>query len=248
MRLAFLLAVLLAAGLLGLLERFWRPLAGWVGRGQRLLPPALSLLSLGIFAKIAREVHEEETSALDRAVSLAVHRLDSPAMDAIMRLFTALGSFPVIAAVVVLVALWRIRRSDKRGAVMLIAVAGATELLNLLLKEAFQRARPSLFTEVATLLSYSFPSGHAMASAAVYGAVAVLMGRADPAHARRYHLGAAVLVLLIGMSRVYLGVHWFTDVLAGFAAGLFVLIAGTKVLRAADRTAVASRNRAGVLP
>jgi len=109
-------------------------------------------------------------------------------------------------------------------------------LLNLLLKEAFQRARPSLFTEVATLHSYSFPSGHAMASAAVYGGVAVLMGRADPAHARRYHLGAAVLVLLIGMSRVYLGVHWFTDVLAGFAAGLFVLIAGTNVLRALDRT------------
>ena len=78
--------------------------------------------------------------------------------------------------------------------------------------------------------SYSFPSGHAMASAAVYGAVAILMGRADPANARRYHLGAAVLVLLIGISRVYLGVHWFTDVLAGFAAGLFVLLAGTNVL------------------
>ncbi len=61
------------------------------------------------------------------------------------------------------------------------------------------------------------------------------MGRAYPAHARRYHLGAAVLVLLIGMSRVYLGVHWFTDVLAGLAAGLFVLIAGANILRAADR-------------
>src|SRR5882724_6478108 len=66
----------------------------------------------------------------------------------------------------------------------------------------------------------------------VYGAVAILMGRAYPAHARRYHLGAAVLVLLIGMSRVYLGVHWFTDVLAGLAAGLFVLIAGANILRA----------------
>jgi len=232
MRVAFLLSVLLAAGLLGLLDRYWRPLA----KGYALLRPALSLLSLGIFAKIASEVQEQETSSMDRAVSFAFRRLDSPVMDAIMRLFTALGSFPVIAAVVALVALWRVRRSDKRGAVMLIAVAGATELLNLLLKEAFQRARPSLFREVATLHSYSFPSGHAMASAAVYGAVAVLIGRADPAHARRYHLGAAVLVLLIGMSRVYLGVHWFTDVLAGFAAGLFVLLAGTNVLRAADRT------------
>jgi membrane-associated phospholipid phosphatase len=236
MRVAFLLAVLLAAGLSGLLERYWRPLACRLGKGYRLLRPALSLLSLGMFAKIASEVHEEETSSLDRAVSLAFRRLDSPVMDVIMRLFTALGSFPAIAAVVALVALWRILRSDKRGAVMLIAVAGATELLNLLLKEAFQRARPSLFTEGATLHSYSFPSGHAMASAAVYGAVAVLMGRAEPAHARRYHLGAAVLVLLIGMSRVYLGVHWFTDVLAGFAAGLFVLLAGTNILRATGRT------------
>jgi len=170
MRVAFLLAVLLAAGLSGLLDRYWRPLACRLGKGYRLLRPALSLLSLGIFAKIASEVHEEETSSLDRAVSLAFRRLDSPVMDVIMRLFTALGSFPAIAAVVALVALWRILRSDKRGAVMLIAVAGATELLNLLLKEAFQRARPSLFTEGATLHSYSFPSGHAMASAAVSAA------------------------------------------------------------------------------
>ena len=93
MRVAFLLSVLLAAGLLGLLERYWRPLAWRLGKGYRLLRPALSLLSLGIFAKIASEVQEQETSSLDRAVSLAFRRLDSPVMDVIVRLFTALGSF-----------------------------------------------------------------------------------------------------------------------------------------------------------
>jgi len=209
----------------------------WLDRFRWLLIPAAGLGALGVFAKIAREVQERETTAVDRAVSLTLHRLDSPWMDAVMLAFTFLGSFPAVAAVVVAVAIWRVRSHDRRSAVALVLVVAVTELLNLGLKEIFQRPRPSLFQEIATLHSYSFPSGHAMASAAVYGAVAFLMGRADPAHARRYHFGAAVLVLLVGLSRVYLGVHWFTDVLAGFAAGLFVLIAGTNVLRAADRKA-----------
>ena len=234
-RLRFLLAVLAAAAALVVARSYWRPLAVRFGKLQRFLLPALSLLALAIFAKIAGEVREEETSALDRAISLAVHRLDSPAMDAVMRALTALGSFPAIAAVVAGVSLWCLRRKDKRGAIMLVAVAVVTELLNLALKETFQRVRPSLFREIATLHSYSFPSGHAMASAAVYGTVAVLAGKAYPDRRILFRAGAAILVLLIGISRVYLGVHWFTDVIAGFAAGLFVLLAAAYALEAADR-------------
>jgi undecaprenyl-diphosphatase len=234
-RLRFLLAVLGAAAAVVVVGRWWRPLATHLGKLDRFLVPALGLAALGIFAKIAGEVREEETSTLDRAISLAVHRLDSPAMDLVMRAFTTLGSFPVIVAVVVAASAWRIRNHDKRGAAMLIAVTGVTELLNLALKETFQRARPSLFTEIATLHSYSFPSGHAMASAAVYGSVALLAGKACPEHRLAFAVGAAVLVLLIGLSRIYLGVHWFTDVIAGITAGLFVLLAGAYALEAAER-------------
>jgi undecaprenyl-diphosphatase len=119
------------------------------------------------------------------------------------------------------------RSRDRGGAVTLILVAVVTELLNLSLKEAFQRPRPSLFHEIATLHSYSFPSGHAMTSAAVYGSVAALLARAYPARRRAILLGACSLVFLIGLSRVYLGVHWITDVLAGWAAGAFIALAAS---------------------
>jgi len=190
-----------------------------------MLVPAAGLAALGAFARIAREVQERETTAVDRAVSLLLHRLDSPLMDALMLGFTFLGSFPAVAAVVVAAAIWRVRSSDRRSAVALVLVAAVTELLNLALKEFFQRPRPSLFQEIATLHSYSFPSGHAMASAAVYGSVATVLARAYPARRRAILLGACTLVLLIGLSRVYLGVHWITDVLAGWAAGAFIALA-----------------------
>ena len=117
---------------------------------------------------------------------------------------------------------------------MLVGVTLVTEVLNIALKEAFQRIRPSLFEEVATLHSYSFPSGHSMASAAVYGSVAVLVARACPAWERLALTSAAALVLLIGTSRIFLGVHWPTDVLAGWAGGAFVALVGTYLLKRAE--------------
>ncbi len=200
------------------------------GRLERLrwaLVPAVGLALLGVFAKIASEVQERETTAVDRAVSLALHRLDSPLLDAVMRGITFLGSFPAVAAVVVAAAIWRVRSRDRRSAVTLILVAVVTELMNFALKHTFQRPRPSLFHEIATLHSYSFPSGHAMGSAAVYGSVAAVLARAYPAHLRAMLAGACVLVLLIGLSRVYLGVHWITDVVAGWAAGAFIALAAS---------------------
>ena len=228
-RVAFLLAVLVAGCLVALVHRHWHSIATRLGGARRMIIPALTLVSLGAFAKIASEVHEREMSELDRRVSLAVHRFDAPVLDIVMRALTALGSFPAIVAVLLLVSVWSVRRHDKAAAILIVTVAGVAEVLNLLLKEIFQRARPSLFTEIATLHSYSFPSGHAMSSTAVYGGVALLAAKAFPAHRRLFGVVATVLVLLIGLSRIYLGVHWFTDVVAGFAAGLFVLLVGVSL-------------------
>jgi undecaprenyl-diphosphatase len=207
----------------------------WLDRCRWLLVPAAGLGALGVFAKIASEVQERETTAIDRAVSLALHRLDSPLMDAVMLGFTFLGSFPAVAAVVVAAAVWRVRAGDRRSAVALVLVALVTELLNLALKEIFQRPRPTLFQEIATLHSYSFPSGHAMASAAVYGSAATVLARAYPRRRRAILLGTCALVALIGLSRVYLGVHWITDVLAGWAAGAFIALAAALAAAGPDQ-------------
>src|SRR5258706_15793550 len=131
--------------------------AGRPGRLRWALVPAVGLALLGVFAKIASEVQERETTAVDRAVSLALHRLDSPLLDAVMRGITFLGSFPAVAAVVVAAAIWRVRSRDRRSAGTLILVAGGTGLMNFALQHTFQRPPPSLFPQIATLPHYSFP-------------------------------------------------------------------------------------------
>src|SRR5438270_9351776 len=198
-------------------------------RGPAILV-ASSICVIAVFVKLASEVQEHETGELDRAVSAAVHHLDAPALDVIMKLLSFLGSFPVVAALVIATLVWRLRRRDRSGALMLAGVSVAAELTNLLLKETFQRTRPSLFQEIATLHSYSFPSGHAMGSAAVYSALAVAVARGAPRWRKQAFALASALVLSIGFSRIYLGVHWLTDVLAGWAAGLAIPLIGTLLL------------------
>jgi undecaprenyl-diphosphatase len=230
----FALALVLALVLFSWLRRHRAMVRARAAAVRGWFVPALSLGAVAVFAKIADDVQDRETTGIDRAVSLRFHELDSPAMDTSMRAFTFLGSFPVILVVVIVAALWRLRRGDKRGAALVAAVAAFEELLNLVLKEAFRRTRPSLFEEIATLHSYSFPSGHAMTAAAVYGAIAVLVARARPERAAVAFAVSGILSFSIGASRIYLGVHWLTDVLAGWSAGVFVLLVGVYLLARAD--------------
>jgi undecaprenyl-diphosphatase len=190
---------------------------------------ALGLVALGsaaLFAKIAEDVVNRESTQFDRAVSLWVHRFDTPSIDLVMRLFTFIGSFPVIALVAIVVLTWCWRRGDRDAFAGLLGVIAVNEALNFALKHLFGRPRPNLFEEIATLHSYSFPSGHAMAAAAIYGMIAVVIARLAPSLRLWVGLAAVALALLIGLSRVYLGVHWITDVLAGYAAGATILFGG----------------------
>ena len=237
----FAVGLAAAVGLVVLARRHGRVLVGavWTRIAPRL-PVALTLREavlvgavlavVGVFAKIAEDVVTRESTAFDRAVSLGLHGLATPPLDALMRALTALGSAPAVLAVAAATAGWCVRRRDRRAATMLAAVAAGTEVLNLLLKAGFGRARPELWPGVAALHSYSFPSGHAMAAAAIYGMTATVVGRLVPRLRRAAWLAATLLAVLIGLSRVYLGAHWATDVLAGFAAGAFVLLAGIYAL------------------
>ncbi len=232
----FAVGVIVAVALVSLSRRFWSRL---IAKAERWVPAALTLRELilvganlaavGLFVKIAEDVVTRESTAFDRAVNLALNRLADPPLDRVMQVFSTIGSAPIVLPIVVLVIAWCVKRNDYRAAATLAAVAVATEGLNAILKLAFHRVRPSLWA-VATLHSYTFPSGHAMAAVAIYGMAAVLAVRLWPGVARPAEIGMPVLALLIGVSRVYLGVHWPTDVLAGFAAGAFILSGGVYVL------------------
>lgn len=198
--------------------------------GRSLSAFATAAVSVVVFVRIAREVTIGHLSTFDRTVALAVHGLDGAVMNPVMRMATVLGSAIVVLPLVALVLALALRRRDYRAALVLLLVVLMTEGLNVALKGTFERARPTLFQEIATLHSYSFPSGHSMAAAACYGMMGVVMARVSPRHQRALLVTLPVLVFAIGLSRIFLGVHWPTDVLAGFAAGSFLLLAGTIAL------------------
>lgn len=192
---------------------------------------AVAFASVLAFARIAREVAEGETSEMDQTVELAVHSLDTPVLDVVMRAFTFLGSPVAVIPIALGVIAWAVKRKETRAAVALVVVLVMTEVLNVMLKRTFERPRPTLFQEIEALHSYSFPSGHAMAAAAIYGMMGVVASRLTTRRERALLVvGLPVLIAMIGISRVYLGVHWPSDVLAGFAAGAFVVLAGAIAL------------------
>lgn len=137
-----------------------------------------------------------------------------------------------LLAVTALLAAWRGWQRDA-AALRLLAVVPAGMLLNVGLKHAFQRARPVLEEPLVHLLTYSFPSGHAVASTVFYGAVCTLALR----HARSRALRAGVvvagvaMVLLVCFSRVYLGAHYLSDVIAGVAVGTLCLVLFLRLAR-----------------
>lgn len=197
---------------------------------RTLVAFAVSFAAVLGFARIAREVAEGETGEMDEFVELAVHSLDAPWLDVVMRVFTFIGTPFFVIPAAVAVSVWAVKKRETRAAVALAVVMVMTEVLNVLLKHTFERPRPTLFQEIETLHSYSFPSGHAMAAAAIYGMMGVVIARLVPRHRLFFVVALPVVIFMIGLSRIYLGVHWPSDVLAGFAAGAFIVLAGAITL------------------
>lgn len=197
---------------------------------------ALALLALAI-AKFASEVAEGDTMAFDRAVLLGL-RYGHPAVPAgpawlgnAMVQLTALGSGTVLWLLTAMAAGYLLTARKPASAGFLVLSVSAGMALNALLKDWFVRPRPELVAHLVQVQTTSFPSGHAMNSAIVYLTIGGMLAQAEPKRPLRiYLLAVAILVtVLVGLSRVYLGVHWPTDVLAGWSVGalwaIFCLLA-----------------------
>jgi len=189
------------------------------------LAAAIAVILLG---KAASEIVEGDTLAYDRALLLLLRRAGDPTtpigpdwLRQAMIDLTALGSIAVLAIITVLAAGYLVAARKYALAGFTVGAVGGGALLGTLLKAVFARTRPDMVTHLVGTHSASFPSGHAMNSAVVYLTLAVLLARAESSGAvRRYLMAAAIgLTLLIGFSRLYLGVHWPTDVLAGWIVG-----------------------------
>ena len=156
----------------------------------------------------------------DREVLMALYAGDEPWLALAAMGFTYLGNWPTVVVVTILGAAWLLYRGKRRAALVLLIASFSGRLLVILEKAYFARLRPEEHLRLAEVHYQSFPSGHSANSMIVYLGIA-LLAFDDPKHRQWAVAGAVLLSFLIGFSRPMLGVHWPSDVVAGWSFGLF---------------------------
>ncbi|MEP7284759.1 MAG: phosphatase PAP2 family protein [Chloroflexota bacterium] len=177
--------------------------------------------ALLVFGLLAKNILESSWLVqLDQNVEIAVHAWGTPQLVTVFKIITVLG-FQVLLVVVAAVTLYYIvKRQRGHLIIWLVAFVGA-QLLNELLKRIFARPRPIFSDPYLVAINYSFPSGHAMISLVVYGLLAffILLEVHSALKRTAIIIFTVLLVLLIGISRIYLGVHYFSDIAGGYMVG-----------------------------
>ena len=199
--------------------------------------------SVILFARLATEILEHQSLVFDSAIRNAVHQQATPPLTILMRGLSLLGSADVLLPLVVVTLIVMAGAGIRRQAILLVASLTGAAVLDTTLKLAFHRPRPQPFFGLPAPGDYAFPSGHAMVSLCFYVTLAwIVSGRLATRRSRAaVWTAAALLTGLIGFSRVYLGVHYPTDVIGGYAAGL-VWMASVAKVRNWPRLAAANPN------
>lgn len=212
----------------GLLKRFYSRLSV-----RTILVFGIFYVAVIAFVEIAEEMREQDTLPFDNWVLQHVHSyFGSPFLDSIMPKLTDIGgTVGIIVLTALISAAFYYKKQYRRMYIVLAGVGGAV-ILSQLLKTVFMRVRPNLWEQLVVENSFSFPSSHAMASSALAFSLIVALW-----YTRwRWHaiIGGALYIWLVGFSRLYLGVHYPTDVVAGWTVSLawvlavWVLFRGTK--------------------
>jgi undecaprenyl-diphosphatase len=192
-----------------------------LARASLLLAGVLlfTTIAMWVFGDLASGAGAPQAHAFDDHVLALIRQRPSPVLDGAARVFSWLGAEAVALLLVALLAGFA-RQRRWGAAVSLLVVTGGAQLLNNALKDHFQRLRPAPVTSLIPAQAWSFPSGHAMVAAAFYLFLAYLSWRLFRGWTRAVCAALLVAVVLgIGLARLYLGVHYPTDVVAGYAAG-----------------------------
>jgi undecaprenyl-diphosphatase len=178
-------------------------------------------LALLAFVRITRELIEGDVSPVDSAILHAVMRMRTPWLTSAAIDVTALGSVTLVVLFSAFTLIVLLALRDRLGALQLLAASAGAGILTLVTKDIIERTRPPEAQRLIVVSGFSYPSGHSLSTSALYLTIAII--------ASRYirHLGAraaiflavSVVVIMVGASRVYLGVHYATDVVSGIALG-----------------------------
>ncbi len=200
----------------------------------------VGFISAAAFAALAMIIGSGGLSDLDRALITSLRTptdLSDPVgpawLEEASRDVTALGGTPILALLTLAVALQLWINGHARRALFALVAIGGAQILSETLKVFFARPRPDIVPHEVAVYSASFPSGHAMLATAAYFLLAFVLA-AEISRTRNrtgLYASAAVLAFLIGASRVYLGVHWPSDVLAGWFAGLAWAVGAASLYR-----------------
>lgn len=197
------------------------------------LPVLLLLIGLGLaslliwlFAELAEELLENELTNFDNNIISFFKAIETSGLDAFYIIITEMGSVWFLTTLsVVLIALLWVKAKDKWGVLFFIIAIGGSGLLTWVLKQFYGRGRPSINEEIDAI-GFSFPSGHSMGALVFYGFIAYFIARSSQKKSVKVlsSIVLGILILLIGTSRIYLGAHFPSDVMAGFVAGSIWLI------------------------
>ena len=205
----------------------------WYGEGYLALLFSIVVgillggIALNAFLGITDRLRQENLEGFDEKATSFIYEYRSEAMTTFVKVITDMGDVLTYSIIIVAVAIWfLIDKRSMRWLIQSFIILTSTAILNILIKNYINRPRPDMEMRLIEASSYSYPSGHSMCALAFYGFLIYL------AYKKVEHTWVKILafiflpllILAIGASRVYLGVHYPSDVIAGFAAGLFWLV------------------------
>lgn len=195
-----------------------------------VITSVLFWIPVAIFAKLAVEVREADPIAIDHVILKNLNNFSTHTWDAIALAVTQTGGtwFVLFATILSAIVIWN--SHHKRDALTLIVGVGGVGIINVLLKIVFQRTRPDLWQPLITEHSYSFPSGHAMASSALGLSLIVIFWRTQ--YRWLVFVTALAYIFFVGLTRLYLGVHYPSDIIAGWCVSFIWILLVRKIIRA----------------
>lgn len=176
-----------------------------------------------VFAKLAGEIIENEPIGLDLTILHFIHSHSTPFFDHFFLFFTTLGNVEYLLPIAVLIFIYLLYKKQRLNALILLFSVGGAAVSNVILKAIFHRDRPAFWHSLISETGYSFPSGHAMLSSALVLCLVAMLWKTKYRFASI--IGGGFVILVIGLSRLYMGVHYPTDIIAGWSvSAVWVMI------------------------